>query len=76
MICFTWQFTGMVTADDRTVITPQADVNYGYSWFNISNQPVVVTMPKYDKYYSLSYRPEVPAIRDYKMPDVVPYVNK
>lgn len=49
-----WQFTGMVTADDRTVITPQADVNYGYSWFNISNRPVVVTMPKYDKYYSLS----------------------
>jgi hypothetical protein len=49
-----WQFTGMVTAKDRTVITPQADVNYGYSWFNISNQPVVVTMPEYDKYYSLS----------------------
>lgn len=49
-----WQFTGMVTAKDRTVITPQADVNYGYSWFNISNEPVVVTMPKYDKYYSLT----------------------
>jgi len=49
-----WQFTGMVTANDRTVVTPQADVNYGYSWFNISNKPVVITMPKYDKYYSLS----------------------
>ena len=49
-----WQFTGMVTAKDRTVITPQADVNYGYSWFNISKEPVVITMPKYDKYYSLS----------------------
>ncbi|GMQ25392.1 hypothetical protein Aoki45_20740 [Algoriphagus sp. oki45] len=49
-----WTFSGMVTADDRTVITPQADVNYGYSWFNISNEPVVVTMPEYDKYYSLS----------------------
>lgn len=49
-----WQFTGMVTADDRTVITPQADVNYGYSWFNISNRPVVITLPAYDKYYSLS----------------------
>jgi hypothetical protein len=49
-----WQFTGMVSADDRTVITPQSDVNYGYSWFNISNRPVVITMPKYDKYYSLS----------------------
>ncbi|WP_162633286.1 DUF1214 domain-containing protein [Echinicola strongylocentroti] len=49
-----WQFTGMVTAKDRTVVTPQADVNYGYSWFNISNEPVVITMPDYDKYYSLS----------------------
>jgi hypothetical protein len=49
-----WQFTGMVTAKDRTVITPQADVNYGYSWFNISKEPIVVTMPEYDKYYSLS----------------------
>lgn len=49
-----WQISGMVTADDRTVITPQADVNYGYSWFNISNEPVVITMPEYDKYYSLS----------------------
>ncbi len=33
-----WQFTGKVTAADRTVVTPQADVNYGYSWFNISNR--------------------------------------
>lgn len=49
-----WQFTGMAGADDRTVVTVQADVNYGYSWFNISNEPIVITMPKYDKYYSLS----------------------
>lgn len=49
-----WQVTGVVTAKDRTVITPQADVNYGYSWFNISNEPVVITMPAYDRYYSLS----------------------
>lgn len=50
----TWQFSGKVDSDDRTVVTPQADVNYGYSWFNISNEPLVITMPKYDKYYSLS----------------------
>jgi hypothetical protein len=49
-----WQFSGKVTSDDRTVVTPQADVNYGYSWFNISNQPLVISMPNYDKYYSLS----------------------
>lgn len=49
-----WQFTGMVIADDRTVVTPQADTNYGYSWFNISAAPIVVTMPEYDKYNSLS----------------------
>ncbi len=49
-----WQISGMVTAEDRTVITPQADVNYGYTWFNISNEPVVITMPAYENYYSLS----------------------
>ena len=49
-----WQITGAVTAKDRTVVTPQADVNYGYSWFNISEKPVVVNMPKYKYYYSLS----------------------
>ena len=49
-----WQFTGKVNSDDRTVVTPQADVNYGYTWFNISNEPLVISMPKYDKYYSLS----------------------
>lgn len=64
-----WQFTGMVTAKDRTVITPQADVNYGYSWFNISNQPVVVTMPKYDKYYSLSVFDMNHFMEVYVMPD-------
>ena len=49
-----WQHSGAVTADDRTVITPQSDVNYGYSWFNISEQPVVITMPKYRMYSSLT----------------------
>ena len=49
-----WQFTGAVTAKDKTVVTPQAGTNYGYTWFNISNEPLVITMPKYDKYYSLS----------------------
>jgi hypothetical protein len=36
------------------VITPQADVNYGYSWFNISNGPYVIELPEYERYYSLS----------------------
>ncbi len=49
-----WQFTGSATAEDKTVVTVQAGTNYGYTWFNISNEPLVVTMPKYDKYYSLS----------------------
>lgn len=49
-----WQISGLVTSKDRTVITPQADVNYGYSWFNITNEPIVVTMPEYDKYYAMS----------------------
>ncbi|WP_169662096.1 DUF1214 domain-containing protein [Flammeovirga yaeyamensis] len=49
-----WQITGMVTAKDKTVITPQADVNYAYSWFNISEEPVVINMPEYHLYYSVS----------------------
>ena len=49
-----WQFTGSITAADKTVVTPQAGANYGYSWFNISNEPVVITMPEYNYYYSLS----------------------
>jgi hypothetical protein len=49
-----WQFTGTITAKDRTVVTPQAGANYGYSWFNISKEPLVITMPEYDKYYSVS----------------------
>ncbi len=49
-----WQFTGSVTAKDRTVVTAQSGVNYGYTWFNISNEPLVITMPVYDKYYSVS----------------------
>ena len=50
----TWSHSGLVGADDRTVITPQADVNYGYNWFNISNGPMVIELPKYDMYSSLS----------------------
>jgi hypothetical protein len=50
----TWTHTGRVGADDRTVITPQADVNYGYSWFNISDGPIVIELPKYERYSSLS----------------------
>lgn len=49
-----WSFSGAVTPQDRTVVTPQADVNYGYAWFNLGNGPAVVTMPAYEHYYSLS----------------------
>lgn len=50
----TWTHTGRVGAEDRTVITPQADVNYGYCWFNISNGPMTIELPKYSRYSSLS----------------------
>ncbi len=50
----TWTHTGRVGADDRTVITVQADVNYGYNWFNISNGPMVIQLPEYERYSSLS----------------------
>ena len=50
----TWSHSGLVGAEDRTVITPQADVNYSYSWFNISNGPMVIELPEYERYSSLS----------------------
>lgn len=49
-----WTFSGRVDANDRTVITPQADANYGYSWFNVSNGSLVIEIPRYERYYSLS----------------------
>ena len=50
----TWSHSGRIGADDRTVITPQADANYGYCWFNISNGPMVIKLPEYERYCSLS----------------------
>jgi hypothetical protein len=50
----TWSQSGCVTAADRTVITPNPDVNYGYCWFNISNGPMVIELPAYHRYSSLS----------------------
>ncbi|MCH2174776.1 MAG: DUF1214 domain-containing protein [Lentisphaeria bacterium] len=50
----TWSYTGLVGADDKTVITPQADVNYGYNWFNISDGPIVIELPAYKLYSSIS----------------------
>lgn len=49
-----WTHSGRVGADDRTVITPQADVNYGYSWFNVSDGPMIIELPAYGRYSSLS----------------------
>lgn len=40
-----WQFTGNITAKDKTIVSPQVGSNYGYSWFNISNEPVVIRLP-------------------------------
>ena len=64
-----FQISGIVTSKDRTVITPQADVNYGYSWFNISKEPVVIKMPAYDKYYSLTVFDMNHFIEVFVMPD-------
>ena len=49
-----WTQSGQVTATDRTVITPNPDVNYGYCWFNLSNGPIVIELPLYRRYLSLS----------------------
>jgi hypothetical protein len=50
----TWTHTGFITAAERTVITPNPDVSYGYSWFNVSNGPMVIEIPHYHRYVSLS----------------------
>jgi hypothetical protein len=50
----TWTQTGCLSAADRTVITPNPDVNYGYCWFNISNGPMVIELAHYRRYSSLS----------------------
>jgi len=49
-----WTQTGQLTAADRTVITPNSDMNYGYCWFNLSNGPIVIELPRYRRYLSLS----------------------
>jgi hypothetical protein len=49
-----WTHSGYLSADDRTVITPNPDVNYGYCWFNVSNGPIVIELPHYRRYSSLS----------------------
>lgn len=50
----TWTQTGYLSAADRTVITPNPDMNYGYCWFNVSNGPMVIELPRYRRYLSLS----------------------
>ncbi len=50
----TFWFTGYVTPTDHTVITPQANVDYGYSWFSVSDEPAILKTPKYDKFFSVA----------------------
>ncbi|MEP3333188.1 DUF1214 domain-containing protein [Sedimentitalea sp.] len=47
-------FTGLVDPDDDTVVTPQATVNYGYNWFSLTDGPAVLTVPEYDRFFSVS----------------------
>jgi hypothetical protein len=60
-----FHFTGLVDPTDATVVTPQATVDYGYSWFSISDGPTIVKTPIYDKFFSVSIfdmRHNVPAV--------------
>lgn len=50
----TWSQSGQLTATDRTVITPNSDMNYGYCWFNLSGGPIEIDLPQYRRYLSLS----------------------
>lgn len=50
----TFQFTGLVDPTDGTVITPQATVDYGYSWFSLSEGPAIIRTPDYERFFSVS----------------------
>ncbi|MGA9277739.1 DUF1214 domain-containing protein [Ilumatobacter sp.] len=60
-----FSFTGLVDPSDSTVITPQATVDYGYSWFSLSDGPAIVRTPSYARFFSVSVfdmRHNVPAV--------------
>jgi len=50
----TFSFTGLVDPSERTVITPQATVDYGYCWFSLSDGPAIVRTPAYERFFSVS----------------------
>ncbi len=50
----TFSFTGLVDPSDTTVVTPQATVDYGYNWFSLSEGPVVLHTPRYERFFSVS----------------------
>ncbi len=61
----TFQFTGLVDPSDKTVVAPQATVDYGCNWFSISDGPAIVRTPEYDKFFSVSIfdmKHNVPAV--------------
>ncbi|NQX89802.1 MAG: DUF1214 domain-containing protein [Halioglobus sp.] len=61
----TFYFSGLVDPSDSTVVTPQATVDYGYSWFSVSDGPAIVRTPKYDRFFSVSIfdmRHNIPAV--------------
>jgi hypothetical protein len=47
-------FSGLTQPGDDIVISPQANVDYGYSWISVSDGPAIFTVPKYDKFYSVA----------------------
>ena len=40
----------VATPDDKFVVTPNSDTPYSYLWMDLRAEPVVVTMPKIEKY--------------------------
>ncbi len=61
----TFSFTGLVDPTDATVVSPQATVDYGYNWFSLSDGPVILTTPAYDRFFSVAVydmRHNVPAV--------------
>ena len=46
--------TGVATAEDKFVVTPNSDTPYSFLWMDLRAEPIVVSMPKIEKnrYYT------------------------
>lgn len=47
-----WYHSGLVDATDKTVVLPQLDASYGYCWYTLGDEPLIVYAPQDYPYFS------------------------